>query len=637
MDERYDAVIEAALERLGRRLVMGIPLGLGKPNRLVNAFYRRAKADPKVELDIVTALSLDPPEPEHDLERRLLEPFLERHFGADYPRLDYVQDLKRRELPDNVRVSEFYVQSGAGLRNPLVQRHYISANYTHVARDLVDRGLNLILQLVAEGPPDGPARYSLSSNPDVTVDAMSRLRGLSRRPHMMVGQVHPDLPFMHGDALVEETFFDEVLPAEPSPQRLFALPRTPVSPAEHWVGLHAASLIPDGGTLQIGIGALGDAIVHGLLLRHRENDVFRRLVDAAGTGAHGAPPELVELDPFDEGLYGASEMFMDGFMHLYRAGILSREVFDDPHLQALANAGRLAAERPDAVGTGTVMDGAFFLGTEDFYAFLRGLPASDRPRFRMGSVERVNQLYGGNEVLETLQRKGARFFNTCMMVTATGAAVSDGIEGHQVVSGVGGQYNFVAMAHAMRDGRSALLLRSTRTSKGTTTPNLVWEYPHTTIPRHLRDLVVTEYGVADLRGKSDEECVRALVEVSDARFQEALAERAREGGKLDPGWRIPDRARRNTPEHLTELARANGGLEHLPRWPFGSDLTEVERELVPALRSLQAGTRRPWTLLGPLARGRPTDHPEAMARMGLDRPRGLRERAYARLIAGMMG
>ena len=71
-------------------------------------------------------------------------------------------------------------------------------------------------------------------------------------------------------------------------------------------------------------------------------------------------------------------------------------------------------------------------------------------------------MYGGREALDALQRRDARFFNICMMATALGAAVSDGLENGQVVSGVGGQYNFVAMAHALEGGRSILMLRSTR-------------------------------------------------------------------------------------------------------------------------------------------------------------------------------
>jgi hypothetical protein len=205
--------------------------------------------------------------------------------------------------------------------------------------------------------------------------------------------------------------------------------------------------------------------------------------------------------------------------------------------------------------------------------------------------------------LEVLQRRRARFFNTCMMTTVTGAAVSDGLEDHQVVSGVGGQYNFVAMAHAMEDGRSVLMMKSVRDSAEGATSNLVWEYPHTTIPRHLRDLVVTEYGVAELRGRTDEECIQALIQVADARFQEELVQRAREAGKLSRDWSVPDRARRNTPEALSDALARSGAGNRFPLFPFGSDFDEVEEKLVPALGRLRDMARSRVGLLRAAFRG----------------------------------
>src|SRR3546814_2157020 len=74
-----------------------------------------------------------------------------------------------------------------------------------------------------------------------------------------------------------------------------------------------------------------------------------------------------------------------------------------------------------------------------------------------------------------------------MMATALGAAVSDGLDDGRVVSGVGGQYNFVAMAHALPDARSVLLLRATREAGDGAGSNIRWNYGHCTIPRHLRD------------------------------------------------------------------------------------------------------------------------------------------------------
>ncbi|TVQ34301.1 MAG: acetyl-CoA hydrolase [Wenzhouxiangella sp.] len=622
-DKVLDELVEKVVLQVGKHIVLGLPLGLGKPNRLVNAFYRRACAEPGLRLDIVTALSLDTPQPGHWLEARLMEPIVERQFGKDYPRLEYQVALAGEGPPDNITLTEFYFQSGAALGKASLQRRYISSNYTHVARDLIDRGINVTAQLIAG--PDTTGRFSLSCNPDVSLELVRRVRAMPDRTLFSIGQIHPDLPFMHGDAIVEPDFFSEVIDVDPA-QTLFALPRMPVSVQDHAVGFHASRLVADGGTLQIGIGSLSDALVHSLMLRHRAADEHRRLRDRLA----GKPCSLEAEGGFEQGLFGASEMFMDGFMHLYQAGILKREVFDDIELQQRANAGELVDER----GTGALMDGGFFLGSSGFYAFLRGLDESERPRFRMHGVDRINHLYGGSEALEVAQRRHARFINSCMMVTATGAAVSDGLADHQVISGVGGQYNFVAMAHAMDDGRSVLMLRAARGSDHDRTSNIVWEYPHVTIPRHLRDLVVTEYGVAELRGKTDEECIKALIEIMEAPFQDALADKARAAGKLDKRWRIPDRARNNTPARLDQQFADQ--RERFPDYPFGSDFTATEQRLIPALSRLKRLSASKPRLLKALLRGRPAEHQEALARLGLDQPENLTERLYARLVAAML-
>jgi len=618
--QELEAVVDLALERLGRRIVMGLPLGLGKPNRLINAFYRRAAEDQSIRLDIVTALSLDIPQSRHWLQSRLMDPIVERLFGSDYPRLEYLKDLAARQMPGNITVSEFYFQSGAALGNADLQRRYVAANYTHVARDLCNRGVNLIAQLISP-PVDG--HYSLSCNPDVTLDLKRLFAGL-KRDTMTIGQIHPDLPFMHGDAVVEPAFFDLIVKEEPG-QRLFALPRTAVSLQDHAVGFHASRLVADGGTLQIGIGSLSDALVHALILRHSDNARYRQF---AGALDAPVPASIGDDQLFERGLYGASEMFMDAFMHLYKSGILKREVFDDLDLQRRSNAGELH----ECSGTGAVMDGGFLLGSQDFYDFLRQLDAEERPRFRMHGVGRVNQLYGGSEALEVAQRRHARFINTCMMMTATGAAVSDALADHQLVSGVGGQYNFVAMAHAMEDGRSVLMLRAVREQGNKRSSNIVWEYPHTTIPRHLRDLVVTEYGVADLRGRTDEECIQALVRIMDADFQDELVDQAKRAGKLARAWQVPDDARRNTPAHIQDtLGKHRAG--HFPEYPFGSDFTPVEQRLIPAMRRLERISTSKWALLRALATGRPADFPQELARLNLSAPETLREWAHARLVA----
>src|SRR5438067_12863894 len=129
------------------------------------------------------------------------------------------------------------------------------------------------------------------------------------------------------------------------------------------------------------------------------------------------------------------------------------------------------------------------------------MDAAEREQTCMTGISDVNELYG-EEGLKRLQRKAARFVNTGLIASLAGAVASDGLEDGRVLSGVGGQYNFVAMAHALEDGRSILMIRSTKEEDGRLHSNVRWNYGHVTIPRHLRDIVVTEYGIADLRGRS---------------------------------------------------------------------------------------------------------------------------------------
>src|SRR5207344_1065042 len=107
-------------------------------------------------------------------------------------------------------------------------------------------------------------------------------------------------------------FFDIVLDDPACRHALFALPREPVDVVEFALGLHASTLVRDGGTLQIGIGALSDALVYALQLRQRNNADYRSALAAVGAGNNDLAARIGDLAPFTRGLYGASEMVMDG-------------------------------------------------------------------------------------------------------------------------------------------------------------------------------------------------------------------------------------------------------------------------------------------------------------------------------------
>ena len=700
--------VDAVLRRVGPRVVLALPLGVGKPNPIANEFYRRAARDPAIDLTIITALSLRKPTARTDLEKRLVGPIVERVFG-NYVELEYTHAMRRGDVPPNIRIVEFFLEPGAWLDSEHAQQHYLSSNYTHVMRDVMARGVNVIAHLVAKRTVEGRTELSFGSNADVTGDLLplvdvARAQG---KDCVLIGQVHRQMPFMTGHAMIAPERFDWLVEHERYDYDLFCPPNPPIGTVDHAIGMHVSALVRDGGTLQVGIGELGDSLVYALLLRHQQGDTYTSALRDIGTESAAA---LIDAEggrqPFVKGLFASTEMFIDQLLDLYRAGVLRRRVYDslpverllasgeiteridERVLEALIGAGvapRLTGDAfrelqtygvfkrevefaggrmrvPDGawidadlsnaaaraqmareclgreLRNGQVLHAGFFLGPRGFYAALRDLGENDRAELGMRGVAYVNQLYGPDQELRTLQRRDARFVNTTMMVTLLGAAVSDALADGRVVSGVGGQYNFVSMAHALPRARSILCVRSTRTSGGQTTSNIVWNYGHTTIPRHLRDVVVTEYGIADLRGRTDSEVIMALLNVADSRFQEELLAKAKAARKVAQDYRIPLGRRANLPQRLEDaLARHRAG-GFFSEYPFGTDLTAEEIVLARALKLLQARTLtragKLRAVLGALLSGKPRQsHHPFLKRMRLDNPATFGERVLQRLVA----
>ncbi|SCW60403.1 MULTISPECIES: acetyl-CoA hydrolase/transferase C-terminal domain-containing protein [unclassified Pseudomonas] len=624
-----EQAVDDVLERLPAHIHLGMPLGLGKPNLFANALYRRIAQLPERQLTIYTALSLGRPNLGDGLQKRFLEPFVERVFG-DYPELDYLVDLHQDSLPANIRVQQFFMQPGSLLHSTSAQQSYVSSNYSHAARDINAAGLNLVAQLVASAP-EHPDRLSLSCNPDITLDLLPMIakRRAAGETILLVGQVHNDLPYMPGDAEVGIDAFDLLIDEKDS-HTLFSTPNMPVGFQDHLIGLHASTLVRDGGTLQIGIGAMGDALTAALLARQADNAGYQALLADLNLSQWA---QLIEreggVEPFAKGLYGCSEMFVNGLLVLAEAGIIRRKVYPDEPTQERANAGTLdEAAQPD----GICIHGGFFLGPRSFYERLRELPQSRLLEFNMTRISYINELYG-QEPLKRLQRLDARFINTVFTMTLMGAGVADQLEDGRVLSGVGGQYNFVAQGHALEGGRSILLLRSWREAGGEISSNIVWEYGHCTIPRHLRDIVVTEYGIADLRGKTDAAVIEALLNISDSRFQPGLIEQAQKAGKLPKDFRLDPRFADNTSERLQAIQARHPNL--FPEYPLGCDFDGVERDLLRALNWLKSKFKLTEILeLGKAALDAPEPWEFAghLERMQLTSPEGLKEELFQRLL-----
>ncbi len=634
--QSLDDTVKILLERTANKIVLAAPLGLGKPHLLLNAIYEAVEKNKDNDLKIYTALSLTPPKPSSDLEKRFLQPFLDRHFGTDFPSLHYAKAQRRNALPDNISVQEFYMQSGGLLNSSQAQRHYNSLNYTHVAPAVAEKNINVLVQKVAREP--NGTRLSLSCNPDLTFDLLDEIERLGKPRPLLIAEIDPQLPWIGGTAAVDEDYFDIVIDLPGPAAKLFALPRQAVSDPEYAIGLRTSALIKDGGTLQIGIGSLSDALCHALILRHKHNADYRELMNRLAPGF--LETDLVKnhggAEPFSIGLYGASEMVNDGFMHLHHAGILKRRVVDDLELMQRDRDNVLNDnDKQRLLKEGHWLNGSFYLGSQDLYDWLRNMPPAEKSGIGMTRISHINELYGGNESLERLQRRNARFCNTCMMMTVLGAAVSDALEDGRVVSGVGGQYNFVAMAHTLHDSRSILMFRGTREQGNTMHSNVLWNYGHTTIPRHLRDIAVNEYGVADLRGADDEDCIKRMLSICDARFIPKLLEKAKREIKLDTQFEAPTCWALNRPEQLTAALKPFRDRNLLPDYPLGCDFTAVELRLIKALSFLKSGTT---SLLGKLKLititllSSSSLDAEAMQRMRLQTPATFKDKLTARLV-----
>ncbi|MBF0204731.1 MAG: hypothetical protein HQK67_10560, partial [Desulfamplus sp.] len=589
--------VDDLIAKVGKTIVLAAPLALAKPNHIINALYRRTKLDQTLHFTLLTAVSLEKPTWSSELEKRFMKPLVER-IWEDFPDLEYVLDMRKKQTPPNFVLMEFFNKAAGWMSSAHAAQHYLGSNYTHAIRDAVINGCNVLAQLVAKKEIDGETFFSMSSNPDTHLDGGRMLKEarVNGKKVAVIAQIHNDMPFMYGDAVVKPDFYDMVVENPDYHFKLFGAPKESVNTVDWMIGMHASALVKDGGTIQVGIGSLGDAIVAGIEMRHKHNDIYKDFVN--NSGIYTKFKEFIDatggIDVFDKGLLGSSEMLVDSLIELFKADIIKRKVYEDVRLQKVINDNEFSenqvaeifreivkrklihtrikksefeffkhfgifkpeltyedgcavmgnksypldmssSENLEAVvasclgnvlKNGIALYSSFFIGPHKFYEDLRQMPEERLKLIDMRSVDYVNHLYG-NEEIKRLQRRHGRFINAGLMATLTGAIVADCLDENRIISGPGGQYNFVSMAHELKDGRAITMIRSYRGEKKNAVSNIVWQYAHTTIPRHLRDVVVTEYGIADVRGRTDSEVMKRLICIADSRFQQELLDTAK--------------------------------------------------------------------------------------------------------------
>jgi acyl-CoA hydrolase len=371
--------------------------------------------------------------------------------------------------PGVTLLSGFYGPVERGLREAGFDVRFVPADFRrfgHFARRFAPR---VMTTLVA--PPDAEGRCSLALHAGATVAELHRAGADPER--IVIAEMNPKLPRTlglppaHGHAL----HLDEIDALVESDAEPFYLPDHPPSEVERAIAEHVARFVPDGATLQTGIGGIPSEIVDLL---------------AEGTGG-------------DYGIH--TEMFTTGLMKLHRAGKVTNRkgVYD----------GFSAC--------------TFAAGTRELYDWLDG-----REEVRFLPVDFVN------DPSIIARNRNMISINGALSVDLAGQVAADTVNSRQY-SGIGGHEDFVSGASFAEGGRSLVCLPATaRVADGagghTAISRIVNAFPPgtaVTTPRHQVDVVITEFGAAELAGRTTEERAAALAEIAHPDFRDALRADAR--------------------------------------------------------------------------------------------------------------
>jgi acyl-CoA hydrolase len=369
--------------------------------------------------------------------------------------------------PGVTLLSGFFGPVERGLRQAGYDVRFVPADFRRFGRYAQLRSPRVMATLAA--PPDAEGRFSLSLHAGATVDELHRA---GRDPdRLLVVEVNPKLPRTLGlpPQHLHRLELDEVDVIVESDLDPFYLPDHPATEVEQAIADCAARFIPDGATLQTGIGGIPNAV--GEIL---------------AAGPRG-----------DFGIH--TEMFTNGLMALHRAGKVSNRkgVYD----------GFSAC--------------TFAAGTPALYEWLDG-----REEVRFLPVERINDpsIIAGNRSMISI--------NGALSVDLAGQIAADTVDGRQY-SGIGGHEDFVNGASFSPGGRSLVCLPSTarvRFDGGERrVSRLVPGFPPgtaITTPRHQVDVVITEWGAAELAGRTVDERAAALAELAHPDFRDELRAQA---------------------------------------------------------------------------------------------------------------
>ncbi|MDR1835461.1 MAG: 4-hydroxybutyrate CoA-transferase [Fusobacteriaceae bacterium] len=353
------------------------------------------------------------------------------------------------EMAGHFRVNSLFL--GGGTRKCVEEgRGDFTPTFFYQVPGLWKTELPVDVAIINVTPPDEDGNCSFGVSCDYTKPAAEAAK-------LVIAQVNAKMPRTLGNSFINVKDIDIIVEHDVP---IVELPLPKIGEIEEKIGANCASLIKDGDTLQLGIGAIPDAVLH--FLKEKKD-----------LGIH-------------------SEMISDGIVDLYNAGVVT------------------CAKKNFKTGKMVI---GFLMGTQRLYDF-----ANNNPMVDMNPIDFVNdpRIIGQNDNLVSV--------NSALQVDFMGQVCSESI-GLRQFSGIGGQVDFVRGAAFSKGGRSILAFPATADVKGTVVSKIVpllTEGSTVTTSRCDVDYVVTEFGVAKLKGKTLRERAKALIAVAAPQFREEL-------------------------------------------------------------------------------------------------------------------
>ncbi len=362
-------------------------------------------------------------------------------------------DYVAPEMEGHLRVNTLFISSN--IRNAVNEGR---ADFTPVTLSefplLFKKGiLPIDVALIHVSPPDEHGFCSLGIEVGLTKSAADSAR-------IIIAEVNQKMPRTLGDSFIHVSRLSYVVPVD---YELAELPMSDTEPSEiiENIAGHIAELIPDGATIQLGIGAIPDA-------------VLKFLFEKKDLGIH-------------------TELFSDGIINLVEAGVLT-------NARKTLHPGKIIA--------------GLILGTRSLYDWV-----DDNPLIELHPSEYVNDPF----VIAQNERMVA--INSAIEVDLTGQVCADSI-GTQLFSGAGGQLDFIYGASRSKGGVPIIALPSQAKNFSRIVTTLKPGAGVVTTRNHVR-YVVTEYGVADLYGKTIRQRARQLINIAHPQFRDQLTNEAK--------------------------------------------------------------------------------------------------------------